>query len=78
MTLTTTLSDESWGTFSGHVQDWFGQEQSNKSSITHATFNFQGTSVSDPSQTLAMHAALDIATNANGVTTASNMIVICH
>ncbi|MDP5228424.1 MULTISPECIES: hypothetical protein [Arthrobacter] len=77
VTLVTTLSDWSTATFTGHVQEWFGAEMNNKNSVTHATFNFQGTSVSDPSMTLSMHAAFTFTTNANGVVTVNNQTVSC-
>lgn len=63
--------------FQGHIVDWFGSEDNLQNNVLHATFNFQGTNVANPSQSLAMHAAFDITTNANGVVTVSNGSVSC-
>lgn len=66
------------GTWTGHLQTWFGSEQNKQNSVTHATFNFQGVSATDPSMTLAMHAAFTDTINANGVQTVNNMTVSCR
>ncbi|WP_426997842.1 hypothetical protein [Pseudarthrobacter sp. N5] len=68
----------SWTTWTGHVQEWFGAEDNNKNSVQHATFNFNGTSTTDPSQTLTMHAAFTATTNANGVLVVNNETVTCR
>ncbi|MDQ4214879.1 hypothetical protein [Microbacterium capsulatum] len=73
----TTMWGGSSGTWMGHVQEWFGSEDNNKSSVQHATFNFQGVNVSDSSKTLAMHAAFTMTTNANGTLVVNNQTVSC-
>ncbi len=65
-------------TYQGHVQTWFGIEDNNQNGVVHATLNFDGASVADPSQLLHMHAAFDVTVNANGVPTASHFTVDCH
>ena len=65
-------------TYQGHVQTWFGSEDNNQNSVVHATLNFDGTNVADPSQILHLHAAFDVTVNANGVTTANNFTVNCR
>lgn len=77
VTLWTTTSDgpTAW---TGHVQEWFGAEDNNKNSVQHATMNFQGTSTTDPSKTLSMHAAFTATVNANGVMTVNNQTVTCQ
>lgn len=74
----TTLWGGAWGTWTGHVQEWFGSEDNNQNSVQHATFNFDGTSVSDPSKTLAMHGAFTATVNANGVTVVNNETITCR
>lgn len=63
--------------FQGHLVDWFGSEDNLQNNVQHATFNFQGANVADPSQTLAMHAAFDVTTNATGSVTVQNITVSC-
>ncbi len=65
-------------TYQGHVQIWFGSEDNNQNSVVHATLNFDGTNVADPSQILHLHAAFDVTINANGVPTANNFTVTCR
>jgi hypothetical protein len=64
--------------WTGHVQEWFGSEDNNKNGVQHATFNFNGTSTSDPSKSLTMHAAFTLTVNANGVVVVSNQTVTCR
>ena len=65
-------------TYQGHVQTWFGSEDNNQNGVVHATLNFDGSSVADPSQILHMHAAFDVTVNANGEITANHFTVDCH
>ena len=65
-------------TYRGHVQTWFGSEDNNQNSVVHATLNFDGANVADPSTVLHMHAAFDVTVNANGVPTANNFTVDCR
>ncbi len=65
-------------TYQGHVQTWFGSEDNNQNSVVHATLNFDGASVADPSQILHMHAAFDVTVNANGQVTANHFTVDCR
>jgi len=74
---TVAVSDVAASPFQGHVEEWFGLEDNLQNGVIHATFNFHGTSVANPSQTLAMHAAFDVTVNANGTPTASNFTVSC-
>lgn len=74
----TTLWNGVWGTWTGHVQEWFGSEDNNKNNVQHATFNFNGTSSSAPSSTLSIHAAFTQTTNANGVLVVNNMTFTCQ
>jgi len=74
---TVVVSDVAASPFQGHVELWFGAEDNLQNSVTHATFNFHGASVADPSQTLAMHAAFDVTVNANGIPTANHFTVSC-
>lgn len=73
----TTLWGGSWSTWTGHVQEWFGDEDNNRNEVQHATFNFQGTSISDSSKTLTMHAAFTATKNAQGVLVVNNQTVTC-
>jgi hypothetical protein len=75
---TLTVSDVAASPFQGHVEDWFGAEDNLQNNVTHATFNFHGTSIADPSQTLALHAAFDVTFNANGTMTANHFTVSCR
>jgi hypothetical protein len=74
---TVVVSDVAASPFQGHVEDWFGAEDNLQNNVFHATFNFHGASVANPSQTLAMHAAFDVTVNANGTPTASHFTVSC-
>jgi hypothetical protein len=65
-------------TYQGHVQIWFGSEDNNQNGVVHATLNFDGTNVADPSQILHLHAAFDVTVNANGVLTVNNFTVDCR
>lgn len=71
------VSDVAASPFQGHVEDWFGLEDNLQNSVTHATFNFHGTSIANPNQTLALHAAFDVTVNANGIPTANHFTVSC-
>jgi len=57
-------------TFTGHLMDWFGNEDNNKNGVIHATFNFVGDG-------LSVHGAFDTTTNANGIVTANHFTVSC-
>jgi len=74
---TLVVSDVAASPFQGHVEFWFGAEVNLQNSVAHATFNFHGASVPNPSQTLAMHAAFDVTVNANGTLTASHFTDSC-
>jgi hypothetical protein len=74
---TVVVSDVAASPFQGHIQEWFGAEDNLNNRVFHATFNFQGTSVANPSQTLAMHAAFDVTFNANGALATSHFTVSC-
>ncbi len=74
---TVVVSDVMASPFQGHEEFWFGAEDNLQNSVFHATFNFHGASVANPSQTLAMHAAFDVTVNANGALTASHFPVSC-
>ncbi|MDQ4502857.1 hypothetical protein [Sinomonas sp. ASV322] len=74
----TTLWGGVWGTWTGHLQEWFGSEDNRQSSVQHATVNFQGTGVADPSRTLALHGAFTATVNANGVLVVNNLTVTCQ
>ncbi len=74
---TLVVSDVAASPFQGQMEFWFGAEVNLQNSVAHATFNFHGTSVANPSQTLAMHAAFDVTVNANGTLTASHFTVSC-
>ena len=65
-------------TYQGHVQTWFGSEDNNQNSVVHATLNFDGANVADPSQILHMHAAFDVTVNADGTITADHFTVDCR
>jgi hypothetical protein len=58
-------------TFSGHLMDWFGNEDNNRNGVVHATFNFVGDG-------LTVHGAFDTTTNANGTVTADHFTVRCN
>jgi hypothetical protein len=64
------------GTYTGHVQDWFGAEANKQNFVVHATLNFIGTNVADGTA-FQLHANFDITTNAAGATTASHFNVTC-
>ena len=64
--------------YQGHVQTWFGSEDNNQNNVVHATLNFDGTNVADPSQILHLHAAFDVTVNANGQPTANHFTVDCR
>jgi hypothetical protein len=63
--------------YQGHVQEWFGAEDNHQNGVQHATFNFHGAQVTDPTQTLSVHAAFDVTVNANGTVTANHFNVSC-
>ncbi|WP_415853403.1 hypothetical protein [Sinomonas sp. G460-2] len=73
-----TLWGGSWSTWAGHIQLWFGSEDNNQNSVQHATVNFNGVSISDPSKSLTMHAAFTATVNANGVLVVNNQTVSCQ
>jgi hypothetical protein len=64
-------------TYQGHVQSWTGVEENNQNGVQHATFNFQGTNVADPAQSLNVHAAFQMTVNADGTVTANHATVSC-
>jgi hypothetical protein len=64
-------------TFQGHMIEWFGFEGNHQNVVNHATFNFNGTNVADPTQTLSMHAAFQVTVNANGTMTVNNFTASC-
>ncbi|WP_415853999.1 hypothetical protein [Sinomonas sp. G460-2] len=74
----TTLWHGAWGTWTGHLQEWFGSEDNKQSNVQHATVNFNGTSTADPSATLTIHGAFTQTTNANGVLVVNNMTFDCR
>ena len=65
-------------TYQGHVQTWFGTEDNNQNNVAHATLNFDGANLADPSQILHLHAAFQVTVNANGDMTVSNFTVDCR
>lgn len=77
-TLVQTAGPEAGAVYQGHIQTWFGSEDNNQNNVQHATFNFDGANVSNPADTLGMHAAFDVTTNANGTVTANNFTVSCR
>lgn len=64
--------------YQGHVQTWFGAADNLQNGVVHATFNFDGASVANPADTLGMHAAFDVTSNANGTVTADHFTVSCR
>jgi len=76
-TLVQTAGPNAGIVYQGHVEDWFGAEDNLQNGVVHATFNFDGVGVADPSQSLRMHAAFDVTLNADGTVTASHFTVAC-
>lgn len=73
-----TLWNGSWASWTGHVQEWFGDEDNKQNSVQHATVNFNGVSTTDPSKTLTMHGAFTSTINANGVQVVNNFTITCR
>ncbi|HEY8684179.1 MAG TPA: hypothetical protein VIO57_01085 [Chloroflexota bacterium] len=65
-------------TYQGHIQEWDGFEGNKQNFVVHETFNFQGTNVADPTQSLNMHVNFDRTTNADGTVTAFHADVSCQ
>ena len=67
--------------YSGHVTEWDGGGQNSIAGTSQTEFGttltFQGTSVTDPSQTLHLHADIHQTTNNAGTVTASTMNISC-
>jgi hypothetical protein len=64
-------------TFSGHIQVWDGGADNLRNSVFHVTANFQGTSLTNPGQTLDLHANFGATFNADGSITATPTNVTC-
>ena len=65
--------------YQGHVQEWIGTEDNLKTLIPfHATFNFNGTNVADPSQALSMHIETQTTINPDGTVTVNRFTVSCR
>jgi hypothetical protein len=65
-------------TFSGHIQVWDGGADNLQNMVFHVTANFQGTSLTNPGQTLDLHANFGATLNANGLITATPTNVTCR
>jgi len=63
--------------YSGHTMEWFGVEENNQNFVNHATFNFTGIDVATGAP-IGIHAAFQVAFNANGVPTVSNFTINCR
>lgn len=67
--------------YTGHVTEWDGGGQNSIAGTNQTEFgttlSFHGTSVTDPSQTLHLHADIHQTTNNAGTTTASVMNISC-
>lgn len=78
----TVLLQTTWGGntgwWSGHLATWFGGEFNNMNNVQHATADFHGTSTTDPTQSITMHAAFQVTFNANLVMTVNNATVTCR
>lgn len=66
------------GLWTGHMATWFGDESNNRNNVNHATFDFHGTSTTDPTKTIGIHAALQVTFNANLVMTVNNATISCR
>ena len=77
-TLVQTAGPEAGAVFQGHIVTWFGVEDNNQNGVQHATFNFDGGNLANPADTLGMHAAFDVTTNADGTITANHFTVSCR
>jgi hypothetical protein len=64
-------------TFSGHIQVWDGGADNLQNRVFHITANFQGTSLTNPGQTLDLHANFGATFNPNGSITATPTNVTC-
>ncbi len=64
-------------TFSGHIQVWDGGAVNLQNRVFHVTANFQGTSLTNPGQTLDLHANFGATFNADGSITATPTNVTC-
>ncbi len=76
-TLLQTAGPDAGVLYQGHIAEWFGAEDNLQNGVQHATFNFDGASVADATQTLRMHAAFDVTLNPDGTVTASHFTVSC-
>lgn len=77
-TVVQTAGPRAGAVYQGHVVSWFGAEDNNQNGVHHATFNFDGSNVADPADTLGMHAAFDVTTNPDGTVAASHFIATCR
>lgn len=64
-------------TFQGHLTTWFGAADNNRNNVFHTTLNYHGTSLSNPTQTVDLHADFGVTTDASGQVTATPINISC-